>query len=186
MPSDPSFQGTPISKSGPGGILPIVPIIGGSGPQPSILRLPLSTLDKALLSIATAAPASNAINLTVPVPTGTQIVGAPQLTFTYSGLGTGRTLYAQIVDDKTGLVLGNLATPIPVTLDGRSHTVTADPGTLKNVAYTATAPGSTLTVQLFGSATQYENLTSFGAISVSNMTLSLPTVAPGADAPVDV
>ena len=69
------------------------------------------------------------------------------------------------------------------TLDGRSHTVTVDAGTLENVAYTATAPGSTLTVQLFGSATQYENLTSFGAISVSNMTLSLPTVAAGAAAP---
>ena len=184
MPSDPSFQGTPISKSGPGGILPIVPIIGGSGPQLSVLGLPLSTLDKALLSIATAAPAANAINLTVPVPTGTQIVGAPQLTFTYTGLGTGRALYAQIVDDKTGLVLGNLATPIPVTLDGQSHTVTADLGTLNSIAYTAVSPGSTLTVQLVSTATQYENLTSYGVVSVSNMTLSLPTVAPNVDAPV--
>ena len=126
MPSDPLFQGTPISASGKGGILPIVPFIGGSGPGLKVFGQPLSLFDAALLSTATAAPAANAINLTVPVPTGTQIVGAPQLTFTYSGLGTGRALYAQIVDDKTGLVLGNLATPIPVTLDGRSHTVTAD------------------------------------------------------------
>jgi ABC-2 type transport system ATP-binding protein len=186
MPSDPLFQGTPISTSGNGGILPIVPFIGGSGPNLRIFGQPLSLFDAALLSTATAAPAANAVNLTVPVPTGTQIVGAPQLTFTYTGLGTGRSLYAQIVDDKTGLVLGNLATPIPVMLDGQSHTVTADLGTLNSIAYTAASPDSTLTVQLVSTATQYENLTSYGVVSVSNMTLSLPTVAPGVDAPVDV
>ena len=156
------------------------------GTRLRVFGQPLSLFDAALLSTATAAPAANAINLTVPVPTGTQIVGAPQLTFTYSGLGTGRSLYAQIVDDKTGLVLGNLATPIPVTLDGQSHTVTADLGTLNSIAYTAVSPDSTLTVQLVSTATQYENLTSYGVVSVSNMTLSLPTVAAGVDAPVDV
>jgi ABC-2 type transport system ATP-binding protein len=186
MPSDPLFQGTPISASGKGGILPIVPFIGGSGPGLRVFGQPLSFFDAALLSTATAAPAANAINLTVPVPTGTQIVGAPALTFTYSGLGTGRALYAQIVDDKTGLVLGNLATPIPVTLDGRSHTVTTELGTLNSIAYTAVSPDSTLTVQLVSTATQYENLTSYGAISVSDTRLSLPTVGTGATAAVVV
>ena len=72
MPFDPNFQGTPISASGPGGILPIVPIIGGSGPnflwsrcktrracrltKPSSCRLPLPPR---LL---------NALNVAVPVP----------------------------------------------------------------------------------------------------------------------
>jgi ABC-2 type transport system ATP-binding protein len=182
MPSNPGFQGTPISASGPGGTLPIVPVIGGSGPQTLVLQQPLSLVDAALLSVATAAPASNALNLTVAVPTGTQIVGAPQLTFTYSGVGTSRTVYAQIVDTQTGLVLGNIDTPIPVTLDGQTHTVSIALGTLADVAYTAASPGSSLTVQLVGSATQFENLTSFGVLNVSDMTLSLPTVGPGADA----
>ena len=71
----------------------------------------MSALDAALLSAATAAPAKNALNLAVPVPGGTQIVGAPQLTFTYSGIGTSRSVYAQIVDDQTGLVLGNIDSP---------------------------------------------------------------------------
>jgi ABC-2 type transport system ATP-binding protein len=174
LPSNPNFQGTPISASGTGGTLPIVPIVGGSGPQSLVLQQPLSPIRAALLSFATAAPASNALNLTVPVPTGTQIVGAPQLTFTYSGIGTSRTVYAQIVDNQTGLVLGNIDTPIPVTLDGQTHTTTIP---LQDIAYTAASPGSTLTLQLVGSATQFENLTSFGVINVSNMTLSLPTVA---------
>jgi ABC-2 type transport system ATP-binding protein len=182
FPTNPNFQGTPISASSTGGILPIVPIVGGSGPQTKVLQAPLSLVDAALLSLATAAPASNAINLTVPVPTGTQIVGAPQLSFTYSGVGTSRAVYAQIVDNQTGLVIGNIDTPIPVTLDGQTHTVSIALGTLQDIAYTAASPGSTLTLQLVGSATQFENVTAFGVINVSNMTLSLPTVGSGADA----
>ena len=46
-------------------------------------------------------------------------MGAPELTLTYSGTGSSRHVYAQLVDDTTGLVLGNIVTPIPVTLDGQ-------------------------------------------------------------------
>jgi ABC-2 type transport system ATP-binding protein len=180
FPSNPNFQGTPVTASSAGGTLPIVPIIGGAGPQTKVLQAPLSPFDAALLSTATAAPASIALNLDVSVPGGTQIVGAPQLTFTYSGLGTTRTVYAQIVDDQSGLVLGNIDSPIPVTLDGRTHTVSLALGTLQDVAYTAPSGGGTLTLQLVGSATQFENLTSYGVITVSDMTISLPTVGAGA------
>ena len=31
-------------------------------------------------------------------------------------------VFAQLVDDTTGLVIGNQITPIEVTLDGQSHT----------------------------------------------------------------
>ena len=64
------------------------------------------------MSVATAAPAKRALELTVPVPAGTQIVGAPQLTFTYSGIGTSRSVYAQIVDDQTGRHLDEIAPDI--------------------------------------------------------------------------
>ena len=124
--------------------------------------------------------------ITAPPAAGTEMLGEPTLTLTYSGTATSADdrLYAQIISNANGLVLGNQITPIPVTLDGQSHTVTADLGTLNSVAYTAVSPGSTLTVQLVSTATQYENLTSYGVVSVSNMTLSLPTVAPNVDAPV--
>jgi ABC-2 type transport system ATP-binding protein len=72
-----------------------------------------------------------------------------------------------------------------VTLDGQTHTVSIALGQLDDVAYTAPSGGGTLTLQLVGSATQYENLTSFGVIKVSNMTLSLPTVGPGAHATLE-
>jgi len=51
---------------------------------------------------------------------------------------------------------------------------------LQDVAHTAPSGGGTLTLQLAGSATQFENLTSYGVINVSDMTISLPTVGVGA------
>lgn len=74
------------------------------------------------------------MNLKVPPAQElTHIVGAPELTLTYSGKGNAKHVYAQIVDDKTGLVLGTQATPIPVTLDGGTHEVTFS---LEEVAHT--------------------------------------------------
>ena len=97
---------------------------------------------------------------------------------TYSGIGFDRDVYAQLVDNKTGLVLGALVTPVPVTLDGRTHTVTVP---LEEIAYTMT-PDDSVTLQLVGSATDYENFTAVGVIHVSSMTVQLPTVGAGADA----
>ena len=107
-------HGAPIvTSSGAGGVLPLLPYLGGSG----VPLIPLGF------------KAINAVNLTVPAAaTTTYIVGAPELTLTYSGTGSSRHVYAQLVDDTTGLVLGNIVTPIPVTLDGHAHTVSAFAG----------------------------------------------------------
>jgi ABC-2 type transport system ATP-binding protein len=170
LSSDPAFHGAPVVVSGSGGILPIIPVVGGSGPQP---------LDVLPYSLTEASKATSALNLTVPAgATTTEIVGAPQLTMTYSGVGTSHAVYAQLVDNKTGLVVGDIVTPVPVTLDGQTHTVTVP---LEEIAQTM-APGDTLTLQLTGSATAYENFTSVGVINVSSMQLALPTVGTAADA----
>ena len=94
------------------------------------------------------------------------------MTVNYSGLGTSRFVYAQIVDNKTGRVVGNVVTPIPVTLDGQSRHVTVD---LEDIAYTA-GPGDSLTLQLVASTTPYQNFTSAGVINGSSVEVSLPTV----------
>jgi ABC-2 type transport system ATP-binding protein len=158
-------QGNPIVASrSTGAVLPLLPFIGGSGPLLGVLPIGGSK-------------AINAINLTVPAPTTTTyVVGAPQLTFTYSGTGVSRHVYAQLVDDTTGLVLGNQVTPIPVTLDGQTHTVTVP---LEMVAATL-QPGQTVTLQLVASAALFETITSLGVLKVSNMQLSLPTADPAA------
>ena len=149
------------------------PFIGGSGPNPLII---LRGLIPTILGLASAAPATNAVNLKVPDATeSTHIVGAPELTLTYSGTGNAEHVYAQIVDDETQLVLGNLTTAIPVELDGESHTVTYS---LEPVAHTL-KPGQSVTVQLVTSTINYLNFYSWGAITVEAMSVKLPTLAAG-------
>lgn len=169
LPSDPDFAGTPVTASGSGGLLGIVPILGGSGPGAAGIPFGLGDGTKA----------TNAVNTTVTAPSEgtTQIVGAPELTMTYSGIGTSRHVYAQIVDDQTGQVIGNVVTPIPVTLDGKEHTVTIP---MEAVAYTL-EPGHTATVQITTSATPFLNFTQFGVINISDVQVALPTAGPGAN-----
>lgn len=159
---DPKNAGAPIvASSGRAGVLPLVPLVFGSGPLFGVLPIG-------------ATKAANAFNVAIPpVTTTTYVVGAPQVTLTYSGTGTSRHVFAQLVDDSTGAVLGNQATPIPVTLDGKTRTLSIS---LEPVAQTL-RPGQTLTLQLVASTANYENFGAFGALKVSSLQVSLPTIA---------
>jgi ABC-2 type transport system ATP-binding protein len=160
----PAPAGEPIVASTSGaGVLPLIPFIGGSGPLLGVLPIG-------------GTKAFNALNLTTaPATTTTYVVGAPQLTLTYSGVGLSRHVYAQLVDS-TGMVLGNQVTPVPVTLDGQSHTVSV---ALQPVAETL-RPGDTVTLQLVASAADYETIWSLGVLNVSSMRVTLPTANPAA------
>lgn len=166
--------GTPVQAvtGASGGTLGIVPIIGGSGPAPQA-AIPYS--------LGLASKASNAINVAVPTQLGTTYLGAPTVSFDYQGLGTSRFVYAQLVDNKTGLVVGNLVTPVAVTMDGRTHTATIN---MENIVYTAADAGDDLTLQITSSATAYERFTAFGVINISNINLTLPTADPTKFTPV--
>ncbi|WP_319436979.1 alpha/beta hydrolase [Mycobacterium sp. RTGN5] len=142
-------------------VLHLVPFLGAGG---LLGVLPIGS-----------SPAINSLNLTTPaVTTTTYVVGAPHLTFTYSGTGSGNHLYAQLVDDSTGQVLGNQVTPILVTLDGTEQIASID---LEMVAQTL-KPGQKVTVQLFGSSASYRAVGALGQVTVTNMELTLPTVDP--------
>ncbi len=162
---------TPIVTQGNGGLLAIVPVLGGSGPQ-SLAGFPAS--------LGLGSQATNAINVPLDdAAVGTQVVGAPQLTMTYSGIGTSRHVYAQVVDKKTGLVVGNIVTPLPVTLDGRTHTQTYS---MEDIVWTygdSVPDASDLELQIVGSATPYLNFTEYGYINVNDVTVSMPTPGPG-------
>ena len=168
----PVTQGTPVvAERTDRRTIPFVPLIGGSGPNPLILTRGLIAT---LLGLPSAAGAINAVSLRVPDVTElTHIVGAPEITLTYSGDGNAEHVYAQIVDDRTGLVLGNHATPIPVVLDGETRTVTFS---MEQVAHTL-APGQSVTVQIVTSSAKFLNFYSWGAITVEGMSVSLPTRA---------
>ena len=162
LPYQSGFNNRPdITATSPGGLLPVVPLLGGSN---SFFALPYS--------LGGGSVARNAINVPVTVGPGTQVVGAPAVSITYQGLGTTRAVFAQVVDDSTGRVLGNVVTPVPVTLDGRQHTLTMD---LSDIVYTnASADSRTLTVQITSSATAFENFTSFGLMNISDIGVTMP------------
>ena len=167
LPSDAGFNNLPdISGTGAGGALGIIPLLGGSGPGAGTLPY----------SLGNGAPARNAINVDLVVPAGTQVVGAPHVSFAYQGLGNARAVYAQVVDDSTGQVLGNVVTPVPVTLDGRRHVAEID---LADIVYTyggQTNPGQ-LTLQITSSATAFAN-SSIGFIKIADISATLPNRDP--------
>lgn len=146
-----------VASLGDAATLPLIPYFGGSG-------IPF---------VPFALPALNAINVSVPQANSmTYLVGAPRLTLTYSGTGMSRHVFAQLVDNTTGLVLGSLATPIPVTLDGTTRTVIVD---LEPVAHTLRA-GESMTLQLVAAAGLYERIIpSLGVLTVSGLQVAVPT-----------
>ncbi len=122
-----------------------------------------------------ARPAANAVNVAIPEATA-QVVGEPKLKLTYSGTGTAAYVFAQIVDEKRNLVLGNQVTPLPVTLDGASHTVTRP---LEGVA-ASMSPGGRYHLQIVGGSQVYGPVRGAGAITIASARLALPTVGKAA------
>jgi ABC-2 type transport system ATP-binding protein len=166
MPFDPAFNNPePLSFEGTGGNMVLVPILGGSGPANGV-EVPLN------FTIPTEA--KNAFDVAVNLPIGTEIMGQPTLAFSYSGFGISRAVYAQLVDNATGRVVGNLVTPVPVTLDGQQHTVELP---MEWIAYTAGTAGDNLTLQITSSTTAYEQAWAYGWINIGDIALDIPTVA---------
>jgi ABC-2 type transport system ATP-binding protein len=85
-------------------------------------------------------------------------------------------VFAQIVDRERNLVLGNQATPIPLTLDGRPHTVSR---ALEGVA-ASVGPDSDYALQLTGGTMLYGPTRNAGTIDVAKVRIELPTAGPGA------
>ena len=104
------------------------------------------------------------------------MLGAPQLALRYKGTtppGERPTrVFAHLVDDATGIVVGNQLTPIEVTLDGKEHTTTVP---LEIVAFTAKA-GSSLTLQLVATTVAYAEPRLGGTIDFKSVHIGLPTV----------
>jgi ABC-2 type transport system ATP-binding protein len=160
LPFQEGFNDLPdVVAESEGGLLPLVPIIGGSG-------------ELSLTGIVNGTDAWNSIKIDVPtdkLAVGTQVVGTPTVSFTYRGLGLAGAVYAQIVNKTTGLVLGNVVMPVPVTLNGFKQTVSIDIG---EIAYTV-GEGDQLQVQLASSATAFFNMP-LGLIDISDVTVTLP------------
>ncbi len=130
-----------------------------------------------------ATKAKNAVNVEIPItPASGYIVGAPKVSFTYSGIGNAKAVYAQIVDNATGQVLGNLNTPIPITLDGKTHTI--DAFAIDNIAYTAPSSPSSLTLQIVGNTSMFQNNAVIWGVDINKLTVTLPRTSTAVPNPV--
>ena len=159
-----------LAASGKGS-LPLT-AVGGSGPSGS----GPGTVG-AIAGITNGTRAQNAVD--VKVAGGgkdRQLVGAPKLSLAYSGTASDPDVrvFAQLVDDETDVVLGNQVTPIPLTLDGAAHEVTRR---LEPIAHTL-RPGSSVTLQITPSATNYGGQRAAGTVDFESIDLGLPTIKP--------
>ena len=132
-----------------------------------------------------AQPAANAVNVAIPAPkAATQVVGEPRVELRYSGTGQAKHVFAQLVDEGRGVVVGNQVTPIPVTLDGQKHTVTRS---LEGVA-ASIGKGARYRLQVIGGSQVYGPVRGAAAIQLSSVALTLPTATgfsgPGASSGV--
>ncbi len=145
---------------------------GGSGPAhpPANSHDPLAGVAGSI----TPAKATNALDIPVTTNVAAVIAAAPQLTFTYRGTAPPSThpaaVFAQVVDDTTGLVVGNQVTPIPIVLDGQSHTMTVP---LEAIAFTIT-PGARMTVQIVATTVAYATPRLGGSVTIANAQVAIP------------
>lgn len=124
-------------------------------------------------------PSKAAKALEVPVTvTGTSrlLVGAPRLDLGYTcNLDAPATrptrIFAQLVDNATGRVLGNQIVPIQITCDGLMHQTDAS---MEDVAFAA-SKGAKLTLQLVATTVAYAVPQMGGNVDFSRIELTIPT-----------
>ena len=173
-PGYPLTAGAPVRASGSGTL--VLQAGGGSGPPVVAANAEAANIVDSVALPVTPGPAKNALNITVPTTRAAVLVGSPRLSMTYSGTvapGTRPTrVFAQLVDPGTGIVLNNQITPIPVTLDGKSHNMNIP---LESVGYTAKA-GASLELQLVATTVAYVTPRLGGTITFDRIKVEVPTV----------
>jgi ABC-2 type transport system ATP-binding protein len=171
----PFVAGGPVVAQGAGTLALVAG--GGSGPSTAVPPGPdISGLGRLFTGLS-ASRAANAVDVMIETgATARLLVGAPRVALRYSGTAAdaawpGR-VFAQLVDEATGLVVGNQVTPIPVTLDGAVHEVTAP---LEAISFTAD-PGSRLVLQIVAATVLYDRPPPGGSIELHDVRVELPSV----------
>ncbi|WP_427118177.1 alpha/beta hydrolase family protein [Pseudarthrobacter scleromae] len=141
--------------------------------------LPITTINTLTAGVTEAAPSAGGLHLPLPTATGT-MTGEPVLTMTYTGnallLSPKEThVYAQVIDKDRGTVIGKLATPIPVLLDGQPHVITRP---LETLGYTLT-PETHLEVQIIAGSGGYAPQSAAGTLAVGQAKVDFPLTVSG-------
>ena len=165
--------GTPVTADGTGTLA----LKAGGGSGPAIVPAGSKQVLGPIVANITPARAANAVNVKIAAPATTAtVVGAPKLDLTYSGtVAAGpkpMRVFAQLVDDETGVVIDNQITPIKVTLDGASHTTSVP---LEMISFSF-APGTSVTLQLVATTGAYAVPRLGGNVAFSKVHVELPVV----------
>lgn len=163
-----------ITASGSGELL--LTAEGGSGPNSveAAAGDPLA----GLVTDITPAIAVNAVDVPIEVTDAEGVaLGAPRLEVTYSadpvaGAECDRParLFAQLVDDERGVVVGNMVTPFAIEVDGQSHETTVD---LEVIAQRV-SPGDELTLQIVAATTAYAVGCTGPTVKLEAISITLP------------
>ena len=164
--------GAPVTAQGSGTLT--LEKASQAGPiSPPATRSP--DLLRDLVVPVTPAKAATAVDVSIDPGTRDALaLGAPSLHLEYRGTspdGVEPTrVFAQLVDDEKGVVVGNQITPIDVTLDGQPHTADVP---LEVIAQHLEG-GHTLTLQLVATTVAYATPRLGGSIDFSVVTISIP------------
>ena len=85
-------------------------------------------------------------------------------------------VFAQLVDDSTGLVIGSQVTPVAVTLDGHLHSTKVSLETICQ----SVSPKQRVTLQLVATTTAFATPRLGGSVTFTSIGISLPVVAASA------
>lgn len=118
--------------------------------------------------------AAKALQVPFKLARATQLLGPPTLRITYQGKASTKSVrvFAQIVDVKRKLVVGNQVTPIPMVLDAKKRSVTRP---LTPIA-AAGLKGGRYVLQLVSASQVWLPQRAKGSFTASKLTLTLPTV----------
>ena len=171
----PPESAAPVFAFADSGTLDLQPE-GGSGP---VTKVPAGDAIGSVAGAITPAKASKALNVPVQVQGKARLlVGAPDLalgyTCTLDAPATKPTrIFAQLVDDSTGRVLGNQVTPVVTNCDGLLHEASTS---LEMVAQQV-RPGDKLTLQLVASTVAYAQPQMGGKVDFARIELTIPGAA---------
>jgi ABC-2 type transport system ATP-binding protein len=97
-----------------------------------------------------------------------------RIEYTGTGAPAHTHVYAQIVDPRRNIVVGNVPTPVPIELDGKPHSLSLP---LEPIA-SRTPAGGGYKLQLTSSTTVYDIQRSAGAVNFKRVEIALPVSEP--------
>lgn len=168
-----------VTASGDG----LLDLVSSGGAEAIPAELSAGQLLDQIARDITPARATTAVEVTLTADEEAMLIGAPILDLRYSGSTSVRRdgagyqnptrparVFAQLIDESTGLVIGNQTTPVPLVLDGAEQRISVP---LESISFSV-VPGSRITLQLTPSTVAYSIPLTGPTVEFTDIELRLP------------